>query len=84
MINLVTFFLNKVYKNLETVGSYSDNWGIESKEKSSFLLIWVNKDSLCLDIQTYFYITYIKSNDRERNFALSRLKTVLKSPTKIG
>ena len=35
----LSHFLNKVYKNLETVRSYSDNRGIENKQKSSFLLI---------------------------------------------
>ena len=54
MINLVTFFPNKVYENLETVRSHSDIRGIENKQKPSFLLISANKDSLCLDIQTYF------------------------------
>ena len=73
-----------MYKNLETVRSYSDTRGIENKQKSSFLLISANKDSLCLDIQTHFYITYIKSNDRGRNFSLPHLKRALKSPTKNG
>ena len=82
MINV--FSPNKINENLETGRSYLEKRGIENKQKSSFLLISATKASLCLDIQTYFYITYIKSNDRERNFALSRLKTVLKSPTKIG
>ena len=59
VINLVTFprlfFLNKVHENLETVrSSYIDKRGIENKQKPSFLLISANKDSLCLDIETYF------------------------------
>ena len=48
-----------IYENLETVRSYSDKRGIENKQKSSFLLTWANKDSLCLDIQIYFYETAI-------------------------
>ena len=43
-----------VYENLETVRSCSDKRGIENKQKSSFLLISVNQDSLGLNIQTYF------------------------------
>ena len=48
-----------MYKNLETVRSYSDTRGIENKQKSSFLLISANKDWLCLDIQIHFYETTI-------------------------
>ena len=56
--NLITFppifFPEKVYEYLETVRSYSDQRGIENKQKSAFLLISANKDSLSLGIQTYF------------------------------
>ena len=51
------FFLDKVYENLETVRSYSDKRGTENKQKkSAFLLISASKDSLCLSIQTLFFM----------------------------
>ena len=60
MINLVPFprlfFHNRVYENLGAARSYSDKRGIENKQKSSFLLVSANKDSLYLDIQTYFFM----------------------------
>ena len=59
MINLVTFFPNKVYQNSETLRSYSDKRGIENTQKSPFLLISGNIDSFCLDIQIYFDETAI-------------------------
>ena len=37
-----------------TLRFYSDNRGIENKQKYAFLLISPNKDSLCLGIQTFF------------------------------